>query len=583
MMIRTVRLLFFTSLLSLTGLISGVADNLAREVLNTVEHDRQDAFLKSSSKILFLGDSNTNAGTYISMLEAHFLQEDPSLADFEWINLGLSSETCTGLTEPPHPFPRPDVHERLDRALEKAAADVIVACYGMNDGIYHPFDEERFKAYQAGMTKLAEKAKATGALVVILTPPPFDPMPLQEKGGLVPTTSNEFSWTKVSEDYDEVIAKYAEWTLTLKDKVDLVIDIHTPMQEALAERRKEDPRYAMSTDGVHFNEAGHRLLADIILRHWGTEPVPLDEGIYQQVAQRQSVMHLAWLSHVGHLRPGVKEGLPLAEARSKVAGSQGIIQTLSRNRLQEDRFARLDRLVAELAKDISDAHRRFERYEMFSKFPATENPVPLHNGKDLDAWEGDSKFWSVDSDGTIVGRNEGEVPSSTYLFTKESYREFRLIFEVKQTMSPNHSTMHSAVAVLGERFEDKGPNPYGFKGPLLMFCHDWGIWDAYRRNRIEPQDHKGTLDVGPENKGDWNLVEFLVVGDRIRGAVNGTPIFDFSDNPEMLKASPIGLQLHSNKRPQEFRFRNLYIVEDVSNTPDDELITLQWVGEGEAP
>lgn len=583
MKIRPVCHLFLTSLLSLSCLAPGVADTLQAIKLDG-ETDSQNAFLKSSSKILFLGDSNTNAGTYINMLEAHFLQEDRSLTNLEWINLGLSSETCTGLTEPPHPFPRPDVHERLDRALEKVAPDVIVACYGMNDGIYHPFDEKRFEAYQAGMTKLAEKAKATGAFVIILTPPPFDPMPLRVSGKLVPITSEEFSWTKVSEDYDEVIAKYAEWTLTLNDKVDMVIDIHTPMRDALAERRKEAPRYTMSTDGVHFNEAGHRLLADTILRAWGMEPVPLHEDIYQQVAQRQSVMHLAWLSHIGHLRPGVKEGLPLAEARTQVAGSEGIIQTLSKNKLQEDRFARLDRLVSELAEDIREAQLRFKRYEMFSKFPPTETPLPLHNRKDLAAWEGDPKFWSVDSDGYIVGRNEVEVPSSTYLFTKEAYREFRLVFEVKQTISPKHSTMHSAIAVLGQRFEDKGPNPYGFKGPLLMFCHDWGIWDAYRRNRIEPQGHKGTLEVGAENKGDWNLVEFLVVGDRIRGAVNGTPIFDFSDNPEMLKASPIGLQLHSNKQPQEFRFRNLYIVNDLSNTPDDELITPQWMDElEEAP
>jgi hypothetical protein len=51
----------------------------------------------------------------------------------------------------------------------------------------------------------------------------------------------------------------------------------------------------------------------------------------------------------------------------------------------------------------------------------------------------------------------------------------------------------------------------------------------------------------------------------------------------MLKASQIGLQLHSNKAPQEFRFRNLYIVDDLSNTPNDELITTSWFGEGVAP
>ena len=62
----------------------------------------------------------------------------------------------------------------------------------------------------------------------------------------------------------------------------------------------------------------------------------------------------------------------------------------------------------------------------------------------------------------------------------------------------------------------------------------------------------------------------LVVGNRIRFANNGKLVFDFTDKPEMLQASPIGLQLHSNKRPQEFRFRNITIVED----PEDRLKTL---------
>ena len=292
-------------LLGLVGIVSCLAASPAE--LKDGESNPQ-TFLESSAKVLFLGDSNTNAGTYINMLEAHFLQEERTLAGMEWINLGLSSETCSGLTEPPHPFPRPNVHERLDRALEKIKADVIVACYGMNDGIYHPFDQGRFEAYQKGITTLVTKAKATGAYVILLTPPPFDPVPMREQGKLIPTTSKEFSWTKISEDYGDVIERYATWTLeSLQDKVDLLIDIHTPIAEALSERRKKDPHFAMSTDGVHFDKAGHRLFADTILKAWGVSPVPLDEGIYQQVVQRHVIMHPAWLSHVGHKRPGGRQ------------------------------------------------------------------------------------------------------------------------------------------------------------------------------------------------------------------------------------------------------------------------------------
>ncbi|MEI2725571.1 MAG: hypothetical protein V9H26_19255 [Verrucomicrobiota bacterium] len=47
-------------------------------------------------------------------------------------------------------FPRPDLHERLGRVLEKTKPDQVVACYGMNDGIYLPFSEERFAEVSSG-------------------------------------------------------------------------------------------------------------------------------------------------------------------------------------------------------------------------------------------------------------------------------------------------------------------------------------------------------------------------------------------------------------------------------------------------
>lgn len=204
------------------------------------------------------------------------------------------------------------------------------------------------------------------------------------------------------------------------------------------------------------------------------------------------------------------------------------------------------------------------------KLPESEKAISLFNGKDLTGWEGLKNRWSVE-EGVIVGRNEDAVPTSTYLFTEKSYRNFRLLFEVKQTRSPKHNTMHSAVCVLGEKFDDKG-NAFGFKGPLLMFCNDWGIWDAYRRNRVEPANHGGQFhpkDV--EKVGEWNQIEVLVIGDRIRFAANGKPVFDFTDKPEMLKESPIGLQLHSNGQPQEFRFRGLVLTEK----PEDLMVTVK--------
>ena len=200
-----------------------------------------------------------------------------------------------------------------------------------------------------------------------------------------------------------------------------------------------------------------------------------------------------------------------------------------------------------------------------SRIPKTETVQHLFNGTDLSGWSGDETRWSV-KHGMIRGANDDKVTSSTYLFTAKKYRNFRMLFEVKQTMSDKHSAMHSAVAALGEQFTDAGENKFGFKGPLLMFCHDWGIWDAHRRNRVAPVGRGNEL----EKKGQWNQIEILVRGARIRLAANGEEVFDFTDKPELLQACQLGLQLHSNGQPQEYHFRSLLLTEE----PEDKLVTL---------
>jgi lysophospholipase L1-like esterase len=280
-------------------------------------------------RVLFLGDSITHAGHYISMIETRLRMEG---IDKELINLGLPSETCSGLSEPDHPFPRPDVHERLDRALDKVKPDLVVACYGMNDGIYYPFSEERFEAYQSGVQKLIKKVNASGAKLVLMTPPPFDPLPLRKKGKLLPAGSEKYAWFSIYEDYDSVLKKYAEYILTQKDGVLMTLDLHSPVNEHTTKIRQGNPDFTMSGDGVHLDEPGHRILANVILAAWGYQKTPeRNADLLKLVHQRQNGLHAAWMSHVGHKRPGVKPGLPMEEAL-EVANEQNqrIVELLNK-------------------------------------------------------------------------------------------------------------------------------------------------------------------------------------------------------------------------------------------------------------
>lgn len=274
--------------------------------------------LKDAKRIVFLGDSITNDGHYIILLEAALRESHPKA---EFINLGLPSEGCTGLSEPVHPFPRPDVHERLDRVLKMADPDLVFACYGMNDGIYYPFSEERFQKYQDGINTLIAKVEKQGAKLILLTPPPFDPLPLKKKGKLLPATAKKFSWMQIYEHYQrDVIAPYGAWILAQKNRVSQVIDLQGPITAHVTTQRKTNPDFVLSGDGVHINNNGHRLMAEAIHEALYGNPLPeIPAASLSLVTKQHSLLHPAWVSHIGHKRPGVKAGLPLKEAKAKAA------------------------------------------------------------------------------------------------------------------------------------------------------------------------------------------------------------------------------------------------------------------------
>lgn len=291
----------------------------------------EKSLMDGVKRVVFLGDSITYAGGYVDILEAAFRVGSPERA-VEFIDLGLPSETVSGLSEPGHAggqFPRPTVHERLDRVLAKTRPDIIVACYGMNCGMYYPFSDERFAKYREGIELLRKKAAAAGAKVVHLTPPVFDPVPI--KARTLPAGLAEYK--QPFEGYNTVLDRYSEWLVGQRAQGWMVVDTHFPMAKHLAAERGRDPAYKLAGDGVHANATGHWLIAREVLRQFDAPEDKLAEAkdggafiasihprgaeLLKLIAQRQSVMKDAWLNECGHLRPGMRKGVPVAEAESK--------------------------------------------------------------------------------------------------------------------------------------------------------------------------------------------------------------------------------------------------------------------------
>ncbi len=273
--------------------------------------------LAKSKRVVFLGDSITAAGQYVANFDAWVATELKDKAP-KLIDCGLPSETVSGLSEDGHAggkFPRPDLAERLDRVLKLAKPDLVIACYGINCGIYLPFDESRFEKYQQGMKRLKSAVEKSGATFVVMTPPFYDDL----------RSPRSFS-------YNEVLDRYSDWLIGQRKEGWTVIDLHGPMSKAIRARRSTDPQFTMQPDGVHPNDAGHWFVAQQLIL-WAGDQKSADadspksmlagrqmpEGVLSLCQQRMSVLRDAYVGEAGHLRPGVAKGLPVSEAEAKAA------------------------------------------------------------------------------------------------------------------------------------------------------------------------------------------------------------------------------------------------------------------------
>jgi lysophospholipase L1-like esterase len=288
------------------------------------------AKLQGVHRIIFLGDSITYAGGYVDDVEAYYVTRFPD-RHFEFINMGLSSETVSGLSEPGHAggkFPRPDLHERLGRVLEKTKPDLAFVCYGMNDGIYQPLDEARLKAFEEGMKSVHEQIATNHVKIIHLTPPVFDPMPIKEKL----SKEGAAGFSHPYEGYNQVLDRFSGWLISQRSAAWDVADIHGPMNRWLAEERARDPGFNYTKDGVHPDASGHWIMAKQILLYLGASDIENahspaammasyahGEEILKLVHEQEQLLRDAWLNAAGFKRPGVKRGLPPPEAETKSA------------------------------------------------------------------------------------------------------------------------------------------------------------------------------------------------------------------------------------------------------------------------
>ncbi len=163
--------------------------------------------------------------------------------------------------------------------------------------------------FKKGINWLHKQVIQTNASIIFLTPPVYDEI----KG----------------EAYATVLDIYADWLLSKKYTDGWkIIDIHWPMKKYLEDQRLIDSTFYLAKDGIHPNEEGHWQIAKQVLLSLGENEVKAvsnfqeilektahGEEIFKLVDQYQQLMKDAWLTHIGHERPNMNEGIPLDKAK----------------------------------------------------------------------------------------------------------------------------------------------------------------------------------------------------------------------------------------------------------------------------
>jgi lysophospholipase L1-like esterase len=265
--------------------------------------------LEGIQRIVFLGDSITQAGDYVTDVECWLISQGHRL---EILDIGLSSETATELTPEENNahavaagFARPFIGDRIDRSLALTKPDLLFVCYGMNDASALPEGREGLRRYSEAIIRIRETALRAGAKrVVFCTAPIHDPVK--------PIAPDQ-------NPHERNLVAYRDWLLSKRAEGWDIVDLHGPMRRDLDEARKTNPAFRFQPDGVHPNRSGHWVMAREILGQFfnaelagiSSSPEFFEKNgiaIRELVDRRREVLFSSLMTQIGHTRPHVPGG-----------------------------------------------------------------------------------------------------------------------------------------------------------------------------------------------------------------------------------------------------------------------------------
>ncbi len=215
-------------------------------------------FLKND-RLAFYGDSNTDWGSYHKLIQDYFQKFYPH-QNLQTLNEGMAGDSISA-----------GYYWRLDDKVFPKKPTVLFIMFGINDLNWgrdlSPKNRETFLRHTE-MT--VQRAFDSGVRDVFVLTYPATDFPLEGSDPVLCAKIPE-----VTEGDNSPLQKLGDEAIVRASKICSKqgrcargIDIERPMRKILQESRSQNIRYH-DLDGVHLNDRGHQIVAELILTSLG--------------------------------------------------------------------------------------------------------------------------------------------------------------------------------------------------------------------------------------------------------------------------------------------------------------------------
>jgi type 1 glutamine amidotransferase len=201
--------------------------------------------------------------------------------------------------------------------------------------------------------------------------------------------------------------------------------------------------------------------------------------------------------------------------------------------------------------------------------------APIFDGKSLNNWNGDPKFWSV-QDGAITGQTTAQNPTrgNTFIIWEAGELddfELKLKFKIEggnsgiqiRSFKLNGKADEWRIGGYQSDFE-AGDNWTGtiygeqFGGVFAKRGQRVTVNEKGKKNQGDPVGDPKELNKAIK-KGEWNEFHIIAKGYNIKQSINGTLMAEVTDNgPNKRRQGLLALQLHAGP-PMKVQFKDIML------------------------